>query len=265
MKRLLAGVFILIWASFGWAFPQDSCNQQQCSDCHTLSSEEAGYLLGSQADRVLGVEPSDVAAMWVVEVEKNGRRFPVYIDFRKNHVLRGEVVRLRDGENLTKQRQSRLNRVDVARIPLEDAVVLGEPGAPKRVIVFTDPQCSFCKKLHGAMKQVVQRDPAIVFFIKMLPLNIHPEADLIARSIVCNRSLTLLEDSFAGRPVPPPLCRAEAIDQTVALARELGIRATPTLVLPDGRPVTGFRDADALLKLLDSGSATAGRETPGPR
>lgn len=262
MKLLIAGMFILIWASLGWAFPKDSCNQQQCADCHTLSPEEAGYLLGRQADRVLGVEPSDVAAMWVVEVEKNGRRFPVYIDFMKNHVLRGEVVRLQDGENLTKQRQANLNRVDVTRIPLGDALVLGEADAPKQVVIFTDPQCSFCKKLHGAMKEVVQRDPAIVFYIKMLPLNIHPDADMIARSIVCNRSLALLEDSFAGRPVPPPLCRGEEVDRTIALARELGIRATPTLVLPDGRPFTGFRDSDTLLKMLDSKAATTEQETP---
>lgn len=254
LKLLLAGVMIVILsgASTSWAFPKESCGEQTCIDCHNLSKEEAQFLLGKQADRVLNVQPSEVQAMWVVEVEQKGKRYPVYIDFTKNFVLRGEVIRLQDGENLTKDRIANLNRVDLSAIPLDDALILGKGNAPKKIVVFTDPQCSFCKKLHVEMKKVVQRDPEIAFFIKMLPLTIHPEAYMIAKSIVCNDSLAMLEASFADRSVPPPLCRAEAVDQTIALARRFGINSTPTIVLPDGRPFSGYRDAEALLKLLDS-------------
>ncbi len=94
----------------------------------------------------------------------------------------------------------------------------------------------------------------------MLPLAMHPDAYNIAKSVVCNRSLEMLEDSFAGKTVPPPLCRAEAVDDTIALARKLGIRSTPTLVLPDGRPFSGYKKADQLLKLLDSAVVTSSAE-----
>lgn len=252
MKSLLVFIVMLFCASTCWAFPKDSCGEQRCVDCHTLTMEEAKYLLGKQADQVLNVEPSEVQAMWVVEVEKKGKRFPVYVDFTKSFVMRGEILRLKDGENITTQRIASLNRVDVAAIPLADALILGKPKALKKVIVFTDPQCSYCKKLHAEMKKVVALDPSIAFYIKMMPLNIHPEAYMIAKSIVCNRSLTMLEESFADRSVPPPLCRGEVVDQTLALARKLGFNSTPTLVMPDGRPFSGFRDAATLLKMLDS-------------
>ncbi|MEZ4484810.1 MAG: DsbC family protein [Syntrophotaleaceae bacterium] len=150
-----------------------------------------------------------------------------------------------------------LNRVDVSRIPLEDALVVGAPRAKKRVIVFTDPQCHFCAKLHSELPEVVGRDPEIAFYIKMLPLAMHPDAYHIAKSIVCNGSLELLEASFTDKPVPPPLCRAEAVDATISLAKELGIHSTPTLVLPDGRPFSGYKNADQLLELLESATVAA--------
>jgi thiol:disulfide interchange protein DsbC len=102
------------------------------------------------------------------------------------------------------------------------------------------------------MKKVVALDPDVAFYIKMLPLNIHPEAYMIAKSIVCNRSVAMLEQSFADRPVPPPLCRADAVDRTIDFARKNGINSTPTVVLPDGRPFSGYRDAAALLKMVGS-------------
>jgi thiol:disulfide interchange protein DsbC len=264
MKYCLSVLLTICWVTAVLAFPQEDCGEQRCTDCHSLSKEEAGFLLGAGADRVLQVEEAEMPGVWAVEVEKGGRKYPVYINYSKTHLLRGEVLRLKDGENLTKLRMADLNRIDVSRIPLADALVVGDPRAEKKVIVFTDPQCHFCAKLHGELPEVVARDPGIAFYIKMLPLAMHPDAYSIAKSVVCNGSLELLEDSFADKPVPPPLCRAEAVDVTIALARELGIRSTPTLVLPDGRPFSGYKKADQLLKLLDS-AAVAVPDQPGKR
>lgn len=257
MKFFLTLLLLICCASVVFAFPQEDCGENRCTDCHSLTKEEAGFLLGSGADRVLKVEQAEMPGVWAVEIEKRGRKYPVYINYSKSHLLQGEVVRLRDGENLTKLRMASLNRVDVSRISLTDALIVGDPQAKKRVIVFTDPQCHFCAKLHSELPEVVARDPEIAFYIKLLPLAMHPDAYHIAKSVVCNRSLELLEDSFAGNAVPPPLCRADAVDDTIALARKLGIRSTPTLVLPDGRPFSGYKKADQLLKLLDSEAAVS--------
>lgn len=173
----------------------------------TLSRQEAQQLLGERADRVLRIEASEIPSFWAVEIEKNRRRQVVYIDFRKTLLLQGDVIRLTDSENLTRTRQEAMNRVDVSRIPLQDALLVGTGRAPMRVVVFTDPKCSYCRKLHEELKKVVKFDPDIAFYIKMMPLDLHPDAYMIAKSIVCNRSLALLEDSFADRFVPPPSAR----------------------------------------------------------
>ncbi|MGD9344064.1 MAG: DsbC family protein, partial [Desulfuromonadales bacterium] len=173
-----------------------------------------------------------------------------YIDFSKRFVVSGNVIRLNDGENLTRQRSVQMNSIDVSKIPLADALLLGKPSAKTRVIVFTDPECPYCKKLHEELKDVVRRDPEVAFLIKLFPLKMHPNAYDIAKSIVCNNSMEYLELSFAGKPVPPPNCEIPVIDETIALARELGIRSTPTLVMPDGRVIPGYRKAEAILTII---------------
>jgi thiol:disulfide interchange protein DsbC len=236
----------------------EGCGAGSCNDCHSLSVDEAAVLLKQGGiDKVLSVEFAEMPGVWAVEVEKEKKSFPLYIDFSKSYVVAGNIIRLKDGENVTRRRTAELNRVNVSGIPVEDALLLGRPDAKTRVIVFTDPQCPFCKKFHVELKEVVKRDPDIAFLIKLYPLKMHPQAYGISKSIVCSKSMELLELSFADKPVPPPICETDVVDHTLALAGELGIRSTPTLVLPDGLVVPGYKKADDLLKLLAPGAVTA--------
>lgn len=244
-------------AAPAYAFSPDAGGGKKCADCHKLSVPEAGELLKGAVDRVRRVESSEVPGQWMVEVEKGGKRLPVYIDFSKKYVFTGNVIRLKDHQNITSRRMAELNKVDVSRIPLEDALLLGDPKAKTKVIVFTDPECPYCKRLHPEIKEVVKRDPSIAFLIKLYPLKMHPNAYGISKSIVCARSMELLEASFAGKPVPPATCETKAIDENIALARELGIQSTPTLILPSGMVLPGAKSADAILRLLESPKAPA--------
>jgi thiol:disulfide interchange protein DsbC len=203
-------------------------------------------------DRVHRVEASEVPGLWLVEIEKDRQRFPVFVDFSKKFLVSGNVIRLTDMSNLTQQYHAEMNKIDVSRIPLEDALLLGSPSAGTRAIVFTDPECPFCSKMHASLQEVVKRDPDIAFLIKLFPLKMHPNAYAISKSVVCAKSLELLEKSFAKQPVPPATCETTAVDETLALVGELGIRSTPTLVLSDGQVMPGYKQADELLELLGS-------------
>ncbi len=250
MKTLLTLVLLVTFASPGFAFMKNGCGSGKCEDCHSLSKKEATSLLKGGVDQVLDVTRAAIPGLWEVEVERKGQKFPVYVDFSKSYVISGNIIRLKDHLNITHERQAEFNRVNVSQIPLDDALVLGNPNAKKRVIVFTDPECPYCKRLHQQLKEVVAKDPNVVFFLKMFPLKIHPNAYSVAKSIVCNHSLSLLEDSFAGKSVPPPLCETKVVDEDIALGKKLGIHSTPTLVFPDGRVLPGYKTAAQLLDLL---------------
>ena len=247
MKRIVLMVIFSLLATSAWSMSSDGCGAGVCADCHSLAKVEAKRILDGIVDDVLDVRLAEVPGMWLVEVEKDQLKLPVYIDFSKNYLVSGSIIRLSDKENVTQEQHARMNKVDISRIPLDDALLLGSAMAKTKVIVFTDPECPFCKKLHLELKEVVRREPGIAFYIKLFPLAMHPNAYGISRSIICNRSMSMLEASFAGRPIPPANCDSTVVDETLALVQELGIRSTPTLVLPDGLVLPGFKTADELL------------------
>ena len=101
------------------------------------------------------------------------------------------------------------------------------------------------------MKKVIAERKDIAFYIKMLALNIHPQAYEKAKAIVCEKSLTLLEDAFEKKELPKAKCETQVVDENINLAEKLGIRGTPALIFPDGRVVPGAADAKSIIERLD--------------
>ncbi|NJD61254.1 MAG: DsbC family protein [Deltaproteobacteria bacterium] len=251
--RLSLAALLLASAGTGaFAFMKEGYGSGECKDCHSLTREEAGKLLAGIVDNVLNVEESPVQGLWVVDIVKGGRKIPIYIDYSKKYVLSGQVLHLGTKADLTAERMRKLNEVkaDFSRIPLEDALVVGNPSAKRKVVVFSDPDCHYCAMLHGELKTVIEKKPDVAFFVKLYSRNNDPASMEKAKSIICAKSLALLEGAYAGKPLPPAACRTDAPGQTLKLAGQLNIQGTPALVLPDGRVMTGYRKADALMELL---------------
>jgi thiol:disulfide interchange protein DsbC len=191
---------LLSFSAFAFSKEADmGCGAGKCSDCHSLSLKEATTLLKG-IDKVLAVEFSEVPGFWTVDAEKAGQKFPIFIDFSKTYILAGSIIKIATGEDLTQQRITKLNngkapaapksaaarKVDFKSIPLDDAILLGRADANSKVIVFTDPECPYCKKLHVEMQEVVKADPNIAFLIKLMPLKMHPNAYGLSKTILCS-------------------------------------------------------------------------------
>lgn len=264
MRYLLSLALALLLAtltpSASTAFMKDGCGGGECIDCHSLSREEARKLLAPLVDNVVSVSDSPVGGLWLVEVEKGGRRGGVYVDFSKEFVISGKVLQLSTMTDVTGSPTAALSRVDPSEVSLAGALVLGKASAREKVIVFSDPDCHFCGKLHHEMGKVVEKDPSVAFHIKVYSRNNSPDTVRKAKSVVCSKSMKLLEDAYAGKPIPPPpgACRDTSVEETFRLAEKLTLRGTPALVLPDGRIIRGYRDAETLLTLLKEGRAAAG-------
>jgi len=262
MKTLFALVCLLLLTSPAWSFmAEGGCGAGECRDCHSLDVPEATRLLQGGVDRVLKVEFAEMPGVWLVEVEKGGQTFPLYLDFSKQYLVAGNIIRLKDKKNITAAEQQKARgKVDVGRIPLDDALLLGDPMAETRVIVFTDPQCPYCKRLHGELHQVVRQDPNIAFLIKFFPLKMHPEAYGLAKTLVCKKDIHLLDKVFAGEKPPQAECEdAGAIDANLELVKELGINSTPTMIFPDGTVAPGAKPAAEILKMLSAQAAPSGK------
>jgi len=104
------------------------------------------------------------------------------------------------------------------------------------------------------MKKVLEKRKDIVFLIKMFPLPFHKGSYAKAKAIVCEKSLSLLEDAFAKKSLPEPKCETSALDENLKLGEKLGIRGTPAIIFPDGSVIPGYKDADSIISQLDKSS-----------
>jgi thiol:disulfide interchange protein DsbC len=90
--------------------------------------------------KVLNVKAGPVKYLWEIDIETKGRKIPVYIDLPKKNIFSGSLISIQGKKNLTLDSLSELNKVDVSKIPLKDALVLGDKNAKNRLIVFDDPE-----------------------------------------------------------------------------------------------------------------------------
>lgn len=130
--------FCVLSASTSFAF---ETRDQNCSKCHTLSTAEARDLIKIVAPdiKVLEIRLSPSKPLWEVFSESGGRKMLFYVDLSKKYLFYGSIISLKDKRNLTQESFIALNKVDTSKIPLNDALVMGDPKARLRVIVFTDP------------------------------------------------------------------------------------------------------------------------------
>jgi len=254
---LLLGLSFFIISIYELGYPfnieGEGCGTD-CIQCHRIGREEATDILKDFVDKVIDVKQGPVRGMWMVEVEAKGRRFPIYLHYSKKYFFAGNIIdiknrRLVGGEVKPVERR----KVDVSKIPLDDAIVMGDPAADKKVIIFDDPDCPYCRRLHGELKKIVSERKDIAFYIKLFPLvKLHPDAYRKSKSIVCERSLQLLDNAFSGKDIPSPSCETDQVDKNIKLGESLGIRGTPTLILQDGTVLSGYTTADKLIALIDN-------------
>ncbi|HMK56804.1 MAG TPA: DsbC family protein [Dissulfurispiraceae bacterium] len=245
---------VLVFASQACALSEKDhdLKAHDCAKCHVLKNDEAAAILKDMIPdaTIISVTQAPVKGLWEVLLQAGGRKGIVYLDYSKKNFFSGAIINIKEKKNLTQESFDRLNKVDVSKIPLTDSLVLGDKDAKYKVVVFSDPDCPYCSKLHAEIKKVVEKRKDIAFFIKLLPLPMHKDAEWKAKAIMCKKSMQLLEDNFEGKPIEKADCDTKAIEDTKKLAGELGINGTPALILPDGRIVSGYREADALIEMI---------------
>jgi thiol:disulfide interchange protein DsbC len=225
-----------------------------CAACHSLSKAEAKILLKNFGE-VKDIKPAPVKGLYEVTLHQGNQQIAAYVDFSKQRILAGRIFDIDTRKMITpppKKVPIKLSKAQLDRITPEDSVIMGNANGRKRMFVFTDPDCPHCKRLHEELKKLVSMEPDLAIHIKMYPLRMHRKAYDKARVILAAGSLDMLNKAFSGEKLPSPGAkdRKEPVDETIKLAKSLGIRGTPALVFSDGRLVTGFRDAKRMQALL---------------
>jgi thiol:disulfide interchange protein DsbC len=257
-KQILAALAVsVIIASPSFAMAKEGCGGA-CNVCHTLTVKDAGDLLKNIGVTVKSVKEAPAKGLFELLVEKDNKQGLIFIDYGKKHLMQGMIVSLETMQPVSAHAQDlpqpkQITSLDVSTIPADKAVIMGNPKGSKKLYVFTDPDCPYCRKGHLELKKLAALAPDVAIHIMLYPLAMHPGAYDKSRTIYETKSLELMDKAFDGKEIPGPAKESSkaAIDEIVKFANANGISGTPTMVMPDGKIEVGMRDAETLKKMLE--------------
>lgn len=155
-----------------------------------------------------------------------------YADRNGDYVIRGELLDTRRRVNLTEERIAALSAIDFSKLPLQDAIVAKRGKGSRKLAVFADPDCPYCKQLEAVIEG---RDDVVVYTFLMPILG--PGALQRAKSIWCSSDRAAAWHSWMREGKAPTAqvdCDTSSLERNAAFGTQHGIRSTPTLIFLDG-------------------------------
>ena len=180
----------------------------------------------------------------------------IYIDSKGDHVFVGNIIETRSRQNLTKARTDALveaatPKIKYAELPFNSAIKFVKGNGKRQLVVFSDPNCTFCKRLEKTLEGVTD----VTMHVFLYPI-LGADSVEKSKSIWCSpdRAKAWSEWMLSGTvPTAAGNCNTP-LTQLLALGKSLGVEATPTMVFVNGRRVPGALPAEELQKLLTKAS-----------
>lgn len=205
------------------------------------------------ARRFPGVTPADVQPTPIpglYEVMAAGNVFYVSADGR--YLVRGTVIDIEQDRNLTEPRRTEARARALAQLDDADLITFGGSALRHTVIVFTDVDCAYCRRLHSQVEEYNSRGIRIRYAAYPRNGMAHPtweEMEQVWCAEDKQRALTLAK---LDRPLEHERCvPGDAITRQWQLGRMLGVRGTPAIFTTAGEMIPGYLPPDQLLNRLE--------------
>lgn len=181
----------------------------------------------------------------------------IYFDEKVSHFIVGNLVETATMTNKTEERTAELTAIDVKTLPLANSIKFVRGKGERVMYVFTDVDCPFCTRLEQTLQDV---DNVTVYNF-MYPIDsLHPAARNKQKAIWCAKDrLAAWQDAVLRKKFDASAkgdC-ANPVDATVELGQKLGVRATPSFFLADGRMIAGAIPREQLEARLNAAQAKA--------
>ena len=173
-----------------------------------------------------------------------------YTDEKAQFLIDGAVFELKSMRNLTEERSRKLFAIDFNALPLEIAVKQVRGKGERKLAIFTDPNCGYCKKLE---KELVNIDNVTIYQF-LHP--IFPGSEEKARAVWCSKDRSKAWDDLMLNDVMPAAGNCDTpFDKTMALAKKFKVNGTPALIFENGTINPGYMPAAQLDKALTAAAS----------
>jgi len=188
------------------------------------------------------VNPSPIAGWYTIQKGS----IVAYISDDGRYLLQGDLIDLDDQVNLTEQARTDTRRELIGTLAADEGILFSPAEARYHVTIFTDVDCTYCRKLHSQIDDYLARGIEVRYLL--YPRN-GPASAAWGKSedVWCaknrNEALTLAK---LDRNFETTKCDASAVSRQYVLGQEIGLTGTPAIVLDDGTLIAGYLPPDAL-------------------
>ncbi len=197
-----------------------------------------------QLQKIDEVTKSPVPGLW--EIRVNGTEI-LYTDAEGNFLIQGSVIDTRQQRNLTEERIEKLTAINFDELPIKDAFTIVRGNGKRKLIVFEDPNCGYCKRFERDLQKVDN----VTVHMFLYPI-LGPDSLEKSKSVWCakDRGKAWQDWMVRDQPLQSATCDISAIQRNVELGRKHRITGTPTLLFTNGVRVPGAIDTKQIEKFL---------------
>lgn len=223
-----------------------------------LPAAQLAMLKQKLGQRITSMPPIDSARTMPMSglIELKVGNNVLYTDANGEYLFDGHVIETKTQRNLTEERLEDINRVDFAALPFKDAVTYKAGTGKRRMVVFADPNCGYCKQLEKEIQQL--KDVTVYTFV--IPI-LGEDSKAKADNILClsNRTQAWLDWMLRGtQPSRVMGMCASPAQRNLALAQKLRVQGTPAMVFEDGTRLPSAAALATIEQRLDRASAKMG-------
>jgi len=191
-----------------------------------------------QLQKIDEVSKSPIAGLY--EVRVNGTDI-YYTDAEANYLVQGSLIDTKLKRNLTEERVDKLTAIAFDALPLKDAFTIVRGNGKRKLAVFEDPNCGYCKRFEEGMQKVNN----VTVYMFLYPV-LGPGSVEKSKNIWCAKDKGKAWNDWMLSDVEPASakCDTQAIDRNMALGKKHKISGTPTLLFSDGTRVPGAIGAE---------------------
>ena len=177
-----------------------------------------------------------------------------YTDAKGNFLIQGELIDTKARRNLTEDRINKLTAVDFNTLPLQDAFATVRGNGKRKLVVFADPNCGYCKRFERDLQNVDN----VTIYTFLYPI-LSPDSAEKSRNIWCAKDRNNAWNDWMLREKTPAAasCDTAALQRNLAFGKKHKITGTPTLLFANGARVPGAIGAADIEKRLAEASETA--------
>jgi thiol:disulfide interchange protein DsbC len=182
----------------------------------------------------------------VYEIRVNGSDL-FYTDATGEYLMQGTLIDTKARRNLTEDRIAKLTEIAFSSLPLNDAFKVVRGNGKRKMAVFEDPNCGYCKRFERDLQSV--NDVTVYMFLYPI---LSPDSTDKSRDVWCakDRATAWQDMMVRDQTLPPGKCDTAAIERTLAFGKKYKINSTPTTIFADGSRVAGAVGTAQIEKLL---------------